>query len=137
MQELEEAFVGRLTNLSAVYRHLSESNWRSAKVHDLVRAALEPYCSPSYEDCDLKGSVHQQAGYISARPTSHRRKPLATHGRSIHLGHEHTSRRVRVMSLLPLKADIRQRFEHVRFVPKADLRSRGDNLPLAAWCALD
>jgi integral membrane sensor domain MASE1/two-component sensor histidine kinase len=56
MQELEEAFVGRLTNLSAVYRHLSESNWRSAKVHDLVRAALEPYCSPSYEDCDLKGS---------------------------------------------------------------------------------
>jgi len=56
MQELEEAFVGRLTNLSAVYRHLSESNWRSAKVHDLVRAAVEPYCSPSYEDCDLKGS---------------------------------------------------------------------------------
>jgi two-component sensor histidine kinase/integral membrane sensor domain MASE1 len=56
MQELEEAFVGRLTNLSAVYRHLSESNWQSAKVADLVRAALEPYCSPRYEDCDLKGS---------------------------------------------------------------------------------
>jgi hypothetical protein len=41
------------------------------------------------------------------------------------------------MSALSPKADIRQRVEHVCFVPIADLRSRGDNLPLAAWCALD
>ena len=30
------------------------------------------------------------------------------------LGHEQTSRRVRVMSVIPLKADIRQREWHVR-----------------------
>ena len=35
------------------------------------------------------------------------------------LGHEQTSRHVRVMSVIPLKADIRQRALHVRFVPLA------------------
>ena len=38
------------------------------------------------------------------------------------LGHEQTSRRVRVMSVIPLKADIRHCIEHVCFVPKADCR---------------
>jgi hypothetical protein len=33
------------------------------------------------------------------------------------LGHEQTSRHVRVMSVIPLKADIHQRGLHVRFVP--------------------
>jgi hypothetical protein len=33
------------------------------------------------------------------------------------LGHEQTSRHVRVMSVILLKADIRQRGSHVRFVP--------------------
>jgi hypothetical protein len=33
------------------------------------------------------------------------------------LGHEQTSRNFRVMSELPLKADIRQRKWHVRYVP--------------------
>ena len=37
------------------------------------------------------------------------------------LGHEQTSRHVRVMSVIPLKADIHQRGLHVRLVPKADL----------------
>jgi hypothetical protein len=32
------------------------------------------------------------------------------------LGHEQTSRHVRVMSVIPLKADIHQRGLHVRFV---------------------
>ena len=35
--------------------------------------------------------------------------------------HEQTSRNVRVMSFLPLKADIRQREWHVRYVPTADI----------------
>ena len=30
--------------------------------------------------------LHKEAGYISARPNSPSPKPLATHGRSIHLG---------------------------------------------------
>ena len=37
------------------------------------------------------------------------------------MGHEQTSRHVRVMSGVSLKADIHQRGLHVRLVPKADL----------------
>jgi hypothetical protein len=37
------------------------------------------------------------------------------------MGHEQTSRNVRVMSVIPLKSDILQRIEHVCFVPKADM----------------
>jgi hypothetical protein len=36
------------------------------------------------------------------------------------MGHKQTSRHVRVMSVIPLKADIRQREWHVRNVPLAD-----------------
>jgi hypothetical protein len=36
-------------------------------------------------------------------------------------GHEQTSRNVHVISVLPLKADIRQREWHVRYVPEADI----------------
>jgi len=37
------------------------------------------------------------------------------------LGHKRKSCHVRLMSVLPLKADIRQREGHVRYVPKADV----------------
>jgi hypothetical protein len=37
------------------------------------------------------------------------------------LGHEQTSRNVRVMSVIPPKADIHQRGLHVRLVPEADI----------------
>jgi hypothetical protein len=37
------------------------------------------------------------------------------------LGHEQTSRNVRVMSVIPLKADIHQRDLHVRLVPRTDM----------------
>ena len=37
------------------------------------------------------------------------------------MGHEQTSRHVRVMSVIPLKADIHPREWHVCLVPKADL----------------
>ena len=37
------------------------------------------------------------------------------------LGHEQKSRHVRIMSVLSLKADIRKRGLHVRFVPEADM----------------
>jgi hypothetical protein len=37
------------------------------------------------------------------------------------LGHEQTSRHVRVMSVIPLKADINQRGLHVRLVPLRDM----------------
>ena len=38
------------------------------------------------------------------------------------VGHEQTYRHVRVMSVIPLKADIRQRKWHVRYVPCMDGR---------------
>jgi hypothetical protein len=37
------------------------------------------------------------------------------------LGHEQTSHHVRVMSVIPLKADIHQSGLHVRLVPEADV----------------
>ena len=55
MEQLEDAFSARLMNLAAVYKHLSESEWQTANVSDLVRAAVETYCAPDYEDCDLSG----------------------------------------------------------------------------------
>ena len=39
------------------------------------------------------------------------------------LGHEQTSRHVRIMSVITLKADIHQRGLHVRLVPIADIIS--------------
>ena len=39
------------------------------------------------------------------------------------MGHEQTSRRVRIMSVIPLKADIHHRGLHVRLVPLADLNA--------------
>ena len=39
-------------------------------------------------------------------------------GETSTLGHEQTSRNVRVMSVIPLKADIHQRSVHVRLVQK-------------------
>jgi hypothetical protein len=40
------------------------------------------------------------------------------------LGHEQTSCHVRVMSVIPLKADIHQGGLHVRLVPEADIATR-------------
>jgi hypothetical protein len=37
------------------------------------------------------------------------------------LGHEQTSRHVRIMSVIPLKTDIHQRDLHVRKVPLSDI----------------
>ena len=55
VEQLENAFGARLMNLATVYKHLSESEWQTANLSELVRAAVEPYCAPAYEDCDLDG----------------------------------------------------------------------------------
>jgi len=53
---------------------------------------------------------------IITRPSTPARVALI--GKFINgIGHEQTSRHVRVMSVLPLKADIHQRGLRVRFVP--------------------
>jgi hypothetical protein len=53
------------------------------------------------------------------------------------LGHDQTSRHVRVMSVIALKADIHQRGLHVHLVPIADVTVRnlssGDGLRDSVW----
>ena len=48
------------------------------------------------------------------------------------MGHEQTSRHVRVMSVIPLKADIHQRGLHVRLVPQADIERGPPRAPSAS-----
>src|SRR6516225_5133815 len=51
--------------------------------------------------------LQHEAEYIDARPlTTDSSNLLATHGRTIHLGHKRTFRSFRPMSALPPKADI-------------------------------
>ena len=49
------------------------------------------------------------------------------------LGHKRTSRNVRVVSAIPLKADIHQRDLHVRLVPKAGLKLYSLNMVVRAF----
>jgi hypothetical protein len=46
------------------------------------------------------------------------------------MGHEQTSRNVRVMSVIPLKAVVDQRGLHVRFVPQAEVPDSRQRLAL-------
>ena len=48
-------------------------------------------------------------------------RQFVLYGQMSALGHEQTSRHVRVMSVIPLKADIHQRRLHVLFVPEAEV----------------
>jgi hypothetical protein len=64
--------------------------------------------------------LQSKAGYIDARPlTASLAKPLATHGRTIHVGQNRKSSR-RAIPLCTLRADIAQCSRHVRFVPCVD-----------------
>jgi hypothetical protein len=49
------------------------------------------------------------------------------------IGHKRKWCHARVMSVLPLKADIRQREWHVRYVPLADLLQRGATASSGQW----
>jgi integral membrane sensor domain MASE1 len=42
VEELEQAFQGRLMNLAATHRLLGEANWQSASIRDLVTSATDP-----------------------------------------------------------------------------------------------
>ncbi|HEX5765397.1 MAG TPA: MASE1 domain-containing protein [Woeseiaceae bacterium] len=53
--DLEEAFQGRLMSLAATHRLLGESNWESASMLDLVRAAVDPYCPSVHRGCTFEG----------------------------------------------------------------------------------
>jgi two-component system, chemotaxis family, CheB/CheR fusion protein len=55
IQELKDAFEARLMNLAATHTLLSNNNWRSAQVGDLVRAAVSPYCPNDHDDCEFVG----------------------------------------------------------------------------------
>src|ERR1700726_3821928 len=62
--------------------------------------------------------LQSKAGYIDARPlTASSAKPLATHGRTIHLGQNRASRPRNATSGLPRGTDIVGPIRLVRFVP--------------------
>src|SRR3984893_15225344 len=66
--------------------------------------------------------LQSKAGYIDARPlTASSAKPLATHGRTIHLGHSHRSSDAPDKSDHPSTADIFRMRWHGSFVPQPDL----------------
>src|ERR1700726_4884920 len=65
--------------------------------------------------------LQSKAGYIDARPlTASSAKPLATHGRTIHLGQSRHFDRAPLTSALPRLADILRVNRHVSKVPQAD-----------------
>src|SRR5215813_3685225 len=74
--------------------------------------------------------LQSEAGYINARPhLPDRGKPLATHGRTIHSGHERRISRVRNISASPPTADMTADIDLRCFGP---LRS----LPPCSTCLL-
>src|ERR1700722_16872045 len=72
--------------------------------------------------------LQSKAGYIDARPlTASSAKPLATRGRTIHVGQTRTSARIRAKSVHPPTADMRRRHRHVGFVPTGDIGGSAGN----------
>jgi two-component sensor histidine kinase len=65
VSDLETAFQGRLMSLAATHRLLGGSNWESASVIDLIKAAVEPYCPRDYEGCQFTGDDIRGPGSIA------------------------------------------------------------------------
>jgi two-component system CheB/CheR fusion protein len=55
LQDLQEAFEGRLMSLAAAHRLLSDAAWQSTSVSELAHAAVQAYCSPSSDNCEIIG----------------------------------------------------------------------------------
>jgi PAS domain S-box-containing protein len=51
----QRTFEARLLNLSEVHNVLTDQNWDSAELHDVVRAALGPHCAPGREPFTVEG----------------------------------------------------------------------------------
>src|SRR4029077_6175960 len=99
-----------LTLLSRSVNVLTEA--RLARAAGLLRSAI----AKTFPD---QFSALAEAAMVYAVVASERQFVL--YGQMSALGHEQTSRHVRVMSVIPLKADIRQRGLRVRLVPQADI----------------
>ena len=54
-RSVQRTFEARLLNLSEVHNVLTDQNWDSAELHDVVRAALRPHCTPDGEPFRLDG----------------------------------------------------------------------------------
>jgi two-component sensor histidine kinase len=54
-QELKDPLESGLMNLAATHTLLSNNEWRTAEIGDLVRAALLPHCHNDYDDCEFVG----------------------------------------------------------------------------------
>ena len=51
----QRTFEARLLNLSEVHNVLTDQNWDSAELHDVVRAALGPHCAPGRDPFTVEG----------------------------------------------------------------------------------
>jgi hypothetical protein len=86
---------------------------------------------PIVSSCSIM-LLQAKAGYIDARPLYPRSSNLlATHGRTIHSGHERTFSELCATSALPPKADIVERDRHLRFVRVADIHAVSTNLSVS------
>src|SRR5882672_8995978 len=79
--------------------------------------------------------LQSKAGYIDARPlTASSAKPLATHGRTIHLGQKRRWPHFQDMSAVPPTTDICRGERHVGFVHTSRLMHRSKSRPIRSPC---
>lgn len=55
IEELRESFESRLASMAEAHRLLAASEWRSAALEEIVRAAVEPYCQKAFANCRFSG----------------------------------------------------------------------------------
>ena len=63
IEELSQAFQRRVMSLAASHKLLSESDWQSASVRELILTAVEPFCAPE-ELCEFEGPEARLPGQL-------------------------------------------------------------------------
>ena len=106
--------------------HLGRHRHGSLRQPAFLRYSTDPvcdrHCSVAIVDRRLQSAIYRRNFRQTGPPKASRYKraavfqPIETRSMSA-LGHEQTSRRVRLTSVIPLKADIHRRGLEVRFVP--------------------
>jgi hypothetical protein len=113
--------------LNAVRKRVSNKQepppWLGQRLNAASRGRIFPNTSFSLETGPLFGTSWGLQIVILSENQRQMLLPMVAHARRFMsgMGHEQTSRNVRVMSVIPLKAVVDQRGLHVRFVPQAEV----------------